>query len=114
MSDTIHLDDSAAMVIEQMIEIAEEEDTKAIVMGLSGTVEKNIRSLDILRRVPEDCIVGNLDEAREVARKIPLWLVPREFPRRKLWRSEPAPHLRLGVSTDLAASPSINSRDCST
>ena len=69
LSDTIHLDDSAAMVIEQMIEIAEEEDTKAIVMGLSGTVEKNIRSLDILRRVPEDCIVGNLDEAREVARK---------------------------------------------
>ena len=69
LSDTIHLDDSAAMVIEQMIEIAEEEDTKAIVMGLSGTVERNIRSLDILRRVPKDCIVGNLDEAREVARK---------------------------------------------
>ena len=67
-SGTIHIDDSAAMVVEQMIEIAAEENTKAIVMGLSGTVERNLNALDTLRGVPEDCIVDNLDEAREVAR----------------------------------------------
>ena len=67
-SGTIHIDDSAAMVVEQMIEIAAEENTKAIVMGLSGTVERNLKALDTLRAVPEDCIVDNLDEAREVAR----------------------------------------------
>ena len=67
-SGTIHIDDSAAMVVEQMIEIAAEENTKAIVMGLSGTVERNLKALDTLRGVPEDCIVDNLDEAREVAR----------------------------------------------
>ena len=67
-SNTVHLDDSAAMVIERMIEIAAEENTEAIVMGLSGTVEKNLQALNILRRVPENCIVDTLDEAREVAR----------------------------------------------
>ena len=67
-SGTIHIDDCAAMVVEQMIEIAAEENTKAIVMGLSGTVERNLKALDTLRAVPEDCIVDNLDEAREVAR----------------------------------------------
>ncbi len=67
-SDTIYLDDSAAMVVEQMIDIAAEENTETIVMGLSGSVEKNLQALNILRRVPQDCIVENLDEAREVAR----------------------------------------------
>ena len=67
-SNAVHLDDSAAMVIERMIEIAAEENTEAIVMGLSGTVEKNLQALNILRRVPENCIVDTLDEAREVAR----------------------------------------------
>ncbi len=67
-SNAVHLDDSAAMVIERMIEIAAEENTEAIVMGLSGAVEKNLQALNILRRVPENCIVDTLDEAREVAR----------------------------------------------
>ena len=67
-SDTIYLDDSAAMVVEQMIDIAAEENTETIVMGLSGSVKQNLQALNILRRVPQNCIVDNLDEAREVAR----------------------------------------------
>ena len=67
-SDTIYLDDSAAMVVEQMIDIAAEENTETIVMGLSGSVKRNLQALNILRRVPQNCIVDNLDEAREVAR----------------------------------------------
>ena len=67
-SDTLYLDDSAAMVVEQMIDIAAEENTETIVMGLSGSVERNLQALNTLRRVPQNCIVDNLDEAREVAR----------------------------------------------
>ena len=69
-SDTLHLDDSAAMVVEQMIDIAIEEETDSIVLGLSGPVERNLRALNILRRIPEDRFVNTLDEAREVAKSI--------------------------------------------
>ena len=69
-SDTIYLDDSAAMVVEQMIDIAAEENTDAIVLGLSGAVERNLRALNILHRVPHDRFVNTLDEAREAARGI--------------------------------------------
>ena len=56
------------MVVEQMIDIAAEENTETIVVGLSGSVKRNLQALNILRRVPQNCIVDNLDEAREVAR----------------------------------------------
>ncbi len=70
-SETLYMDDSAAMVVEQMLDIAGDEDTEAIVMGLSNSpVERNLRALNILQGVPEDRFVANLDEAREVARKI--------------------------------------------
>ena len=70
-SETLHMDDSAAMVVEQMIDIAIEEDTESIVMGLSGSpVERNLTALNILQHVPEDRFVSDLDEARAVARNI--------------------------------------------
>ena len=70
-SETLYMDDSAAMVVEQMIDIATEEDTESIVMGLAGSpVENNLQSLNILAKVPEDRFVADLDGAREVARKI--------------------------------------------
>ena len=70
-SQTLYMDDSAAMVVEQMIDIATEEDTESIVMGLSGSaVESNLNALNILAKVPEDRFVDDLDGAREAARKI--------------------------------------------
>ena len=70
-SETLYMDDSAAMVVEQMIDIATEEDTESIVMGLSGSpVESNLQALNILHAVSEDRFVDNLDGAREVARQI--------------------------------------------
>ena len=70
-SQTLYMDDSAAMVVEQMIDIAADEDTESIVMGLSGSpVERNLNALNILAKIPEDRFVANLDEAREVARNI--------------------------------------------
>ncbi|MXZ90745.1 MAG: SulP family inorganic anion transporter [Chloroflexi bacterium] len=70
-SETLHMDDSAAMVVEQMIDIAHEEDTESIIMGLSGSpVERNLTALNILAKVPEDRFVADLDGARAVARNI--------------------------------------------
>ena len=70
-SQTLYMDDSAAMVVEQMIDIATEEDTESIVMGLSGSaVESNLNALNILAKVPADRFVDDLDGAREAARKI--------------------------------------------
>ncbi len=69
-TETAYMDDSAAMVVEQMIDVAMDEDTEPIVMGLSGAVERNLRALNTLHRVPEDRFVETRDEAREVAEKI--------------------------------------------
>ena len=44
-----------------------QEQTELVVMGLQGSVEDTLRSLDILQRVPENRVVATLDEAREVA-----------------------------------------------
>ncbi len=69
-TETAYMDDSAAMVVEQMIDVAMDEDTEPIVMGLSGPVERNLRALNTLHRVPADRFVNNRDEAREVAENI--------------------------------------------
>ena len=70
-SQTLYMDDNAALVVEQMIDIAMQEHTETVVMGISGSpVERDLRALNVLRRVPEDRFVDNLDEAREVARYI--------------------------------------------
>jgi SulP family sulfate permease len=66
-SGATFVDDSAAMLVEQLIEVAERSRTGVIVMGLKGKVAATMHGLDIFRRVPRDHIVGTLDEAREVA-----------------------------------------------
>ena len=69
-SDASYLDDSAAMVIEQLLGVARGEKTECIVMGLSGSVENTLHTLDILRNVPPERIVETLDEARQAARAL--------------------------------------------
>ena len=66
-SGATFVDDSAAMLVEQLIEVAERSNTGVIVMGLKGKVADTLHGLDIFRRVPPGHIVGTLDEAREVA-----------------------------------------------
>ena len=68
-SKAIYVDDSAAMVIGQLFELAKESRTACIVVGLSKDVGATLRSLDILRGVPPGRIVGTLDEARSVAKE---------------------------------------------
>ena len=62
-----YLDDSAAMLILQLLDVAEREETEVIVMGLSGKPAETLRTLDILDGVPRKQVVRTLDDAREVA-----------------------------------------------
>ena len=65
-SGTSYLDDSAAMVIEQLMDVARKEHTSYILMGLSGAVSHTLHTLNILRQVPDGQIVETLEEARKV------------------------------------------------
>ena len=69
-TDTVYMDDSAALVVEQMIDVAIAEDTGVIVMGLEGMPETTLKALNVLKDVPEDQFVSNLDEARETAKRM--------------------------------------------
>ena len=68
-SGTVYIDDSAAMVIGKLLEIAAESGTECIVMGLRDDVAATLLSLDILGGVPADRVVETLDEARRIARE---------------------------------------------
>ena len=67
---TVYVDDSAALVVEQLVESAIAEDTDCIVMGLGGAPASVLHALDALERVPDERIVATMDEAREIARGI--------------------------------------------
>ena len=69
-TDTVYMDDSAALVVEQLIDTAIDQGTGCIVMGLSGPPAVTLKALNALRHVPEDHFVTNVDEARETAKRI--------------------------------------------
>ncbi len=69
-SDTVYIDESAALVVEQLVETAVIQDTHCIVMGLSGMPERNLNALEVLRQVPPEQIVATRDEARNVAARL--------------------------------------------
>ncbi|MCY3850136.1 MAG: SulP family inorganic anion transporter [Acidimicrobiaceae bacterium] len=69
-TQTVFIDDSAALVLGQLVDAAIVSDTECIVMGLSGLAGTSVEALDVLRRVPEDHFVEDLDGARAVARRI--------------------------------------------
>ena len=69
-SNTIYMDDSAALVMEQLIDGALAEDVVCIVMGLTGLPATTLSALNVLRRVPEENFVEDLDRAREVAKRM--------------------------------------------
>ena len=68
-SGTVYIDDSAAMVIGQLLEVAAGSDTECIVTGLSDDVAATLHSLDILGGLPAERIVATFDEARCAARE---------------------------------------------
>lgn len=69
-SGATYVDDSAAMLIRQLLDLAGEEDTQCVVMGLAGSVADTLRALDVLRGVPAAQVVATLDDARQTALKL--------------------------------------------
>ncbi len=69
-SNTVYMDDSAALVVEQLIDTAMDADTECIVMGLKGSPAVTLRALNALRHVPEDHFVNTVGEARDRANQI--------------------------------------------
>ena len=69
-TDTVHMDDSAALVVENLLETAADSDTEVILLGLEGAPATSLQALDVLDRVPRDRIVDSLDQARELAREL--------------------------------------------
>lgn len=69
-TNTDHVDDSAALIMERLIDAAAAAKTECIMLNLSGQVGDTLRSLNVFRRLPEGRIVDNLDAARDLARNL--------------------------------------------
>lgn len=69
-SPTTYVDDSAALLMEQVISTAEEEGTSCIVLGLAEPVSSTLYSLNVFHSVPEGHFVNNMNEARDLAREM--------------------------------------------
>ena len=67
-SGTTFIDDSAAMVMEQLMDLASKSRTECIAMGLSGSVASILQSLHVLKNVPENQMAETLDDARRIAK----------------------------------------------
>ena len=69
-TDTVHIDDSAALAIGQLADTARDADTQCIVMGMSGMTGTSLHALNVLREIPEGHFVESLDEARVIAKRL--------------------------------------------
>lgn len=69
-SDTRHMDDSAAFMVGQLVDVALDSGANCIVMGLEQSQATSIRELNVLRGVPAEHFVEDLDEARAIARRL--------------------------------------------
>ncbi len=69
-SGATYIDDSAAMVIEQLIDLAEAAETSCIVAGLQGAAAQTLNSLHCLHSVPGHRIVETREEARRLAERM--------------------------------------------
>ena len=69
-SRTTYVDDSAAHVIALLLDRAVKEKTRIIVLGLSEDSRSILNAFDVLRHVPPDQVVDELDEARRLATRL--------------------------------------------
>ena len=69
-SSTTYMDDSAALLMEQIISTAEDESTTCIVMGLEDPVAGTLHAMNVFRKVSEDHFVSDLEAARELSKRI--------------------------------------------
>ena len=64
------MDDSAALIVERLVDAAAAAKTECIVLNLSGPVEHTLQSLNVFRRLPAGRFVGDLEVARELASQL--------------------------------------------
>ena len=69
-TDTRYMDDSAAYMVGQLVDVALDSGAKCIVMGIEGSQATSVKELNVLRGVPEEHFVADLDEARVIARRL--------------------------------------------
>ena len=69
-SDTTHLDDSAAMMIRQLVEIAYRSGTEVIIMGVAGRSAVTLQALSALDDVPLTQFAATIHEARQIAKEL--------------------------------------------
>ena len=66
-TEAIYMDDSAAQVMKRLIDVAFEQGSKPIILGLNSSISDTLQIYDVLLRIPENHVVEHLDEARDVA-----------------------------------------------
>ena len=69
-TNTTYMDDSAALVVEELIDTALAENTDCVVMGLSDQPALTLRALNALERIPEDHYADDIDAAREITGRL--------------------------------------------
>ena len=69
-ADATYIDDSAAMLIHQLIEVATNEDTEVVIANLSGSVAETLDALGVLGEVAEERIAASRDAARDIAYRL--------------------------------------------
>ena len=66
-SDVTYIDDSAALVIEDLAEVSQTEAKGCVVAGLSGSAEEALRMFGIHDRIPSKHFVPDLETAKKLA-----------------------------------------------
>ncbi len=69
-TDTAYMDDSASLVIEELIDTAIAEHTECIVIGLSDQPAITLRALNSLKQIPENQFADDINGAREIAARL--------------------------------------------
>ena len=69
LSKTIYVDDSAAVMIRQLVDTAMARSARRFVIaGLQGDVADSLNALDLLARVPPEHFAADLNEAKRIVR----------------------------------------------
>ena len=77
-SDVTYMDDSAALVIEDLAAVSQTEAKGCVVVGLSGAAEEALRMFGIHDRIPPEHFVSDLEAAKKLAWELVNGRSPRE------------------------------------
>ncbi|MCY4128788.1 MAG: SulP family inorganic anion transporter [Gammaproteobacteria bacterium] len=69
-SETVYMDDSSALVTEQLMGVAASERTDVIIVGLSNSIRSLFEALNVLKNVPDNHIVSQIEDARSLAQDL--------------------------------------------